>query len=68
MLDAGVNKYDDTKGTMYMNDAIAREREGGSVYASERDRDRERKRKQKDVQAGMLKDELAVWQLIEGLP
>lgn len=40
------------------------------MYASERDRDRERKRKQKDVdvQAGMLKDELAVWQLIEGLP
>lgn len=68
MLDAGVNRYDDTKGTMYMNDAIARERGRECVCVRERQRQRERKRKQKDVQAGMLKDELAVWQLIEGLP
>lgn len=44
MLDAGVNRYDDTKGTMYMNDAIARERGRECVCVRERQRQREKEK------------------------
>lgn len=49
MLDAGVNRYDDTKGTIYMNDAIARERGRECVGMRQRETETERERENRKM-------------------